>query len=290
MPTAAANGIDIAYATHGDPAAPPLLVIHGLGAQMTDVPAELVDGLVGADFHVVTFDNRDQGESTWFDDAGVPDLGNLFVDPAARIPYLIADMAADAAGLLDALGIPSAHVLGVSLGGMVAQQLAVDHGERVRTLTSIMSTPGRTEGPPTPEAVTSLLVEPAEGREAVIEQSVESGARVIASPGFPFDEAAVRERAALHYDRGNHPDGTLRQLAAVLASPDRTAGLAGVTAPTLVVHGSADPLITLPGGEATAAAVPGAALWVVEGMGHDLPAAVIPELCARQSALIGAAA
>lgn len=287
MPTTPANGIDIAYATHGDPSSPPLLTIHGLGAQMTDWPPAFVDGLVDAGYFVITFDNRDQGRSTWFDEAGVPDVGALLLDPTTPVPYLLADMAADAAGLLDALGVGSAHVLGASMGGMIAQQFAIDHPDRTRSLTSIMSTPGPTTGPPTPEAMAALLVEPAEGRDAVIDQSI-GVSRVLASPGFPFDEAGTRERAALHYDRGNHPDGTVRQLMAILASPDRADRLAGVGVPTLVVHGSADPLVTLPGGRATAEAVPGAELWVVEGMAHDLPAAVIPELCARQAALLSA--
>jgi len=287
VPTTPANGIDIAYATHGDPSSPPLLTIHGLGAQMTDWPPAFVDGLVDAGYFVITFDNRDQGRSTWFDEAGVPDVGALLLDPTTPVPYLLADMAADAAGLLDALGVGSAHVLGASMGGMIAQQFAIDHPDRTRSLTSIMSTPGPTTGPPTPEAMAALLVEPAEGRDAVIDQSIEVS-RVLSSPGFPFDEAGTRERAALHYDRGNHPDGTVRQLMAILASPDRADRLAGVGVPTLVVHGSADPLVTLPGGRATAEAVPGAELWVVEGMAHDLPAAVIPELCARQAALLSA--
>jgi pimeloyl-ACP methyl ester carboxylesterase len=285
LPIAATNGIKIAYATHGEPSAPPLLVIHGLGAQMIDFPPGLVDGLVGAGFHVITFDNRDQGESTWFDDAGQPDIAALLGDPLTPVPYLLADMAADAAGLLDALGFDSAHILGVSMGGMIAQQFAIDYPDQVRTLTSIMSTPGPTIGPPTPEAVAALLVAPVTERDAAIEQSL-AGSRVIASPGFPFDEAGMRTRAEIHFDRGHHPVGTARQLAAVLASPDRTEALGQVTAPTLVVHGAADPLVTLPGGEATAAAIPGAELWVVEGMGHDLPAAVIPELCTRQGTLL----
>ena len=150
MPTTPANGIDITYATHGDPSAPPLLTIHGLGAQMTDFPPAFVEAMVDAGFHVITFDNRDQGGSTWFDDAGVPDIGALLLDPATPVPYLIADMAADAAGLLDALGIGSAHVLGVSMGGMIAQQFAIDHPERTRTLTSIMSTPSPDRRPPDP--------------------------------------------------------------------------------------------------------------------------------------------
>jgi len=287
MPRTSANGIDVTYETRGDPAAPTLLAIHGLGAQMTDWPPGFLDGFVAQGFHVVTFDNRDQGESTWLDDAATPDLGALLGDPTVPVPYRIADMAADAAGLLDALGIDRAHILGVSMGGMIAQQFVIDHPQRSVTLTSIMSTPNPSVGSPTPEAMAALLVPPAEGRDAAIEQSV-AGSRVIGSPGFPFDEAGHRERAALHYDRGYHPEGTARQLAAILASPDRTGGLRGVGVPTLVVHGAEDPLVTLPGGEATAAAVPGAELWVVEGMGHDLPAAVLPELAARQGRLLGA--
>jgi pimeloyl-ACP methyl ester carboxylesterase len=285
VPTIEANGIELTYETHGDPSAPALLSIHGLGAQMTDWPPGFVDGFVAHGYHVITFDNRDQGGSTWFDEAGDPDLGALLGDPTAPVPYLIADMAADAAGLLDALGIDRAHILGVSMGGMIAQQLVIDHPRRSVTLTSIMSTPTPRTGTPTEAAAAALLVAPAEGREAVIEQSV-AGTRVIASPGFPFDEEGVRRRALVHYDRGHHPEGTARQLAAVLASPDRTEGLRGVTVPTLVMHGADDPLVTLPGGEATAAAVPGAELWVVPGMGHDLPAAVLPELAARQAAFL----
>ncbi|MGA2838082.1 MAG: alpha/beta hydrolase [Acidimicrobiales bacterium] len=288
MPTTKANGIELAYDRFGDPGSPPLLCIHGLGAQMTDWPPGLTEGLVGQGYHVVCFDNRDQGESTWFDDAGEPDVAALLFDPPVTVPYLLADMADDAVGLLDSLGIERAHVFGVSMGGMIVQQLAIDHPGRVATLTSVMSTPGPTVGPPTPEALEALLVPAAEGRDEVIDQSVETS-RVIASPGFPFDEAEVRRRASVHFDRGNHPAGTVRQLAAILASPDRTSGLHGVGVPTLVVHGAADPLVTLPGGRATAAAVPGAELWVVEGMGHDLPAAVLPELVARQGALAAAA-
>jgi len=285
LPTTTANGIEIAYATYGDPSSPPLLAVHGLGAQMTDFPPAFIDGLVESGFFLITFDNRDQGESTWMDEAGQPDLAALMGDPDTPVPYLLADMAADAAGLLDALGIEDAHVLGVSMGGMIAQQFTIDYPNRVRSLTSIMSTPGPTTGPPTSEALSALLVAPVTERDAAIEQSL-AGSRVIASPGFPFDEVGMRARAEVHFDRGHHPAGTARQLAAVLASPDRTDALAGVTVPTLVVHGAADPLVTLPGGEATAAAVPGAELWVVEGMGHDLPQAVLPELCARQGALL----
>ena len=284
MPTTTSNGIELTYETFGDPAATPLLTIHGLGAQMTDWSPGFTQGFVDQGYYVITFDNRDQGGSTWFDDAGEPDIGALLGDPSVSVPYLLSDMADDAAGLLDSLGVERAHVLGVSMGGMIAQQFAIDHPERTITLTSIMSTPGPTHGPPTPEAMGALLVAPADGREAAIEQSIQ-GTRVISSPGFPFDEVGVRERAALHYDRGYHPAGTLRQLAAILASPDRSVALGGVNVPTLVMHGADDPLVTLPGGEATAAAVPGAELWVVPGMGHDLPAEILPELHARQGKL-----
>ena len=285
MATTKSNGIELTYATFGDPSAPPLLVIHGLGAQMTDWPSGAVEGLADQGYHVITFDNRDQGESTWFDDSGEPDVAALLFDPTIPVPYQLSDMAADAAGLLDALGLDSAHILGVSMGGMIAQQFAIDHPTRARTLTSIMSTPSHAIGPPTPEALTSLLVPVPEGRDAVIEQSV-AGSRVISSPGFPFDEAGVRQRAAVHYDRGHHPVGTLRQRAAIMASPDRTSGLAGLDLPALVIHGADDPLVTLPGGEATAAAISGSELWIIEGMGHDLPAARLPDICVRQGALL----
>jgi len=288
VPRTAANGIELTYEALGDPSAPTLLAIHGLGAQMTDWRPGVLDGFVAQGYHVVTWDNRDQGGSTWFDDAGQPDLGALLHDPSVPVPYLVADMAADAVGLLDALGIDRAHVLGVSMGGMIAQQFVIDHPDRSISLTSIMSTPNTRVGTPTPEASAALLAPPAVGRDAVIEQSV-AGSRVISSPGFPFDEAGLRQRAAVHYDRGHHPEGTARQLAAILASPDRTDGLRGVTVPTLVVHGAADPLVTLPGGEATAAAVPGAEFWVVDGMGHDLPAEILEELATRQGRFLAIA-
>ncbi len=284
MPRTAANGIELTYETHGDPAAPTLLAIHGLGAQLIDWRTGFIEAFVAEGFHVVTFDNRDQGGSTWFDGAGEPDLDALLGEEPVSAPYLVADMAADAVGLLDALGVDRAFVVGVSMGGMIAQQLVIDHPERAAALTSIMSTPDPRIAPPTPEASAALLVEPATDRAAAIEQSV-AGSRVISSPGFPFDEAGLRERAGRHFDRGHHPAGTSRQLAAILASPDRTGGLHGVDVPTLVVHGAADPLVTLPGGLATAEAVPGAHLWVVDGMGHDIPAEIVPELASRQSAL-----
>lgn len=277
MPRTPANGIELTYETHGDPAGPPLLAIHGLGAQMTDWRPEIVEALVDEGFHVVTFDNRDQGESTWLDDTGDPDVTELLGDGTASVPYLVADMAADAAGLLDALGIGQAYVLGVSMGGMIAQTFALEFPGRTRTLTSIMSTTGDpTVGQPRPEALAALVPVPPISREEAMDQGAVMW-RTIGSPGFPFDEPAVRERAGAAYDRAFHPAGNTRQLAAIVTQPDRTPALASVTAPTLVVHGEDDPLVDPSGGRATAAAVPGARLLLVPGMGHDLP----PELTDR---------
>ena len=289
MPTVTSNGITIDYETYGDPSDPALLMIHGLGAQRTDWKPSAIDRFVAEGLYVVTFDNRDQGGSTWFDEAGEPDLVALLFGTGGEPTYLLSDMAADAAGLLDALGIAEAHVLGVSMGGMIAQQFAIDHPTKTRTLTSIMSTPSTAVGAPTEEAQTALLQPPAEGREAVIDQSIEVS-RIIGSPGFVFDEADARERAAIHYDRGNHPVGTQRQLAAILCSPDRSVGLAGVVVPSLVVHGESDPLVTLPGGLATAEALANSELWTVPGMGHDLPDPVLDELLVRHRALVARAA
>jgi hypothetical protein len=287
MPTVAANGIEISYERRGDPSGTPLLMIHGLGAQMTDWDDRFLDLVVEAGFHVIIFDNRDAGESTWFDEAGEPDLVALLMEGVGEPPYLVADMAADAAALLDALDLGSVHVLGVSMGGMIAQQFAIDHGHRVLTLTSIMSTPHiLTVGQPTDEALVSLMAPPAATRQEAIDQMLFTG-RFISSPAYAFDEEFHQGRAAQHYDRGYHPVGTARQTAAIMASPDRTEALRAITTPTLVIHGDADPLVTLPGGHATASAVEGSELWVIEGMGHDLPQALWPQLIERLSAHTG---
>jgi pimeloyl-ACP methyl ester carboxylesterase len=289
MPTIASNGITLAYETLGDPSGEPLLLIHGLGAQMTDWPDYALAGLVDQGFHVVMFDNRDVGASTWLDELGEPDVAALLFGTGGSAPYLLSDMAADAAGLLEGLGIGSAHVLGVSMGGMIAQQFAIDHPGATRTLTSIMSTPDPSVSPPADEAIGALMAPAVEEREAAIEQSIAT-TRIIASPGFPFDEAGVRARAEVHFDRGHHPVGAVRQLAAILASPDRRPGLAGLEMPVLVVHGDADLLVTPTGGVATAGAVPHAEHWVIEGMGHDLPVEVAGELVARVATLAGVSA
>jgi len=255
----------------------------GLGAQLVAWDDELVDAFARRGFHVLRFDNRDVGLSTWLDDAGTPDFAGL-LSGASRPPYSIADMANDAAGLLDALDIAAAHVFGVSLGGMIAQSLAIGHPDRVRTLTSIMSTTGDPSvGQPHPEAVEALLAPEPTDREGAVEAALASW-RVIGSPGFPFHADRIAASAAMAYDRAFHPDGTARQLAAILGSPDRTPGLAKLTVPTLVIHGDSDPLVDPSGGKATAAAVPGAALWTVPGMGHDLPPELFGELVERVAA------
>ena len=283
MPSTAANDITIEYETAGDPGHPVLLLIMGLGGQLIAWDDEFVAALVAKGFYVVRFDNRDVGLSTWFDEAGTPDLVAAFTGEV-QAAYLLSDMAGDAAGLLDALGIESAHVLGVSMGGMIAQSLAIGHPTRVRTMISIMSTTGdRSVGQPSPEAIGALLVPPPADRDAAIDMSVKTW-QVIGSPGFPFHEDRIRAGAAAAYDRAIHPAGVARQLVAILSSPDRTPALRGLDVPTLVVHGESDALVNPTGGKATADAVPGATLWTIPGMGHDLPIELFEEVADRVAA------
>jgi pimeloyl-ACP methyl ester carboxylesterase len=272
VPTAHANGIDIEYRTEGDPSHPALLLVMGLGAQLIAWPQAFVDTLRDRGFFVIVFDNRDCGLSTKFD--GLPDILSLFAGDPTTAPYRVEDMADDAAALLAELGIARAHVVGASMGGMITQALVIHHPDRFLSACSIMSTTGdRSVGAPTGDAMTALMRPAATSRDEAIEASVE-GSRVIGSPDYPADEAVLRERAGEAYDRSYCPDGTARQLAAILASPDRTEGLRGVRLPFLVLHGEADPLVTPSGGEATAAAVPGSKLITFPGMGHDLPEAL----------------
>ena len=276
MPTVHANGIDLEYVTDGDPGGQPMLLVMGLGAQLITWPQGFVDGLVERGYFVIRYDNRDCGLSTKFE--GLPSITSLFSGDPSSATYSIEDMADDAAALLTELAVERAHVVGASMGGMITQALAVNHADRVLSACSIMSTTGdRSVGAPTGEAITALLRPVATTREEAIAASVE-GSRVIGSPKYPADEALLRERAAAAFDRCYCPEGTARQLGAVLSSPDRTDGLRGVRMPFLVIHGADDPLVTLSGGEATAAAVPGARLLVVPGMGHDLPEPVWGEL------------
>jgi pimeloyl-ACP methyl ester carboxylesterase len=277
---AAANGIEIAYETHGDPGDEPLLLVMGLGAQLIAWPIELCDALVDRGFFVIRYDNRDTGLSTRFDDAGgdlMTSFMRAFQGQPLDAPYTLSDMAADGVALLDHLGIDGAHVVGASMGGMIAQTLAIEHPTRVRTLTSIMSMTGEPEyGQPTPEALEILIRPVGTTRDEAIEATV-AGSKVIASPAH-WDEGVARQRAAEAYDRCFNPAGVARHLLAVLASGSRAEGLTQLDVPTLVIHGDLDPLVTPSGGQRTAELVPGAELLVIEGMGHDLPPAVLGQV------------
>ncbi|GAA3474572.1 alpha/beta fold hydrolase [Nonomuraea roseola] len=278
---AKSNGIEIAYDSFGTPGDRPLLLIMGLGSQLVHWDEEFCELLAARGHHVVRYDNRDVGLSTHLTEAGVPELV-----PGAAAPYLLSDMADDAAGLMDALGWPAAHVLGVSMGGMIAQALAIGHPDRVLSLTSIMSTPGPDVGPPTPEAMAALFSPPAPDRQTAVERALEVWA-VIGSPGYEMDRERIAKVAGLAYDRAYDPAGTARQLAAILASGDRTEGLGGLTMPALVIHGEADPLVQIAGGRATAAAIPGATLLTYPGMGHDLPRPLWEEIMDAVTAVQG---
>jgi pimeloyl-ACP methyl ester carboxylesterase len=272
VPTAPVNGIDIEYVTSGDPADPVLLLVMGLGAQLTAWPEGFVEQLAGRGFFIVRFDNRDSGLSTKFE--GTPDYMALFSGDRSSAPYRIEDMADDALALLTALGLDRVHVVGASMGGMITQAMVIAQPERFLSACSIMSTTGDpTVGAPTAEAVTALLRPPAANRDDAIAASL-AGSKAISSPGFPFDVDLMTRRAGATYDRNYCPGGTGRQLAAILAAADRTEGLGRLKLPFLVIHGEEDPLVTVSGGKATAAAVSGSRLILIPGMGHDLPAAV----------------
>lgn len=279
MPTISANDIDICYESFGPEDAPPVLLVMGLGAQMIAWPTGFVSELLERGFRVIRFDNRDAGLSTR--SAGEPpDVLALFAKfttgETVEAPYTLSLLADDAAGLLDALGLPAAHIVGASMGGMIVQTMAIEHPDKVLSLTSIMSTTGDPAvGQAAPDAMAALLAPPPATRDEAIEQGVKAS-QVIA--GSLFDEDNARARAAEAYDRANNPEGFRFQLAAIAASGDRTDRLRELDVPTLVVHGRHDPLVTLSGGEATAAAIPGADLLVFGEMGHDLPEKYWPQL------------
>jgi pimeloyl-ACP methyl ester carboxylesterase len=283
MANVTANGISIEYETFGDPAKPALALIMGLGAQMIFWQEDFCRQLMERGFHVVRFDNRDCGLSRHFQELGIPDVGaamaaSLSGEPVPAPPYTLRDMAADVIGLLDALGIERAHVVGASMGGMIAQTVAIEHPARVRSMTSIMSTTGNREVPPaTPEAMTALLTPSPSERAEFIDHMVKTF-RIVGSPGFEFDETSFRDRIGRAFDRSYDPSGVARQLVAVLADGDRKQRLRSVQVPTLVIHGKNDPLVPVEGGVDTADAVPGARLLVIEGMGHDLPRAAWPKI------------
>lgn len=282
MPSAPANGITIEYETIGNPESPPVLLITGFSCQLTEWNPLLLQALAESGFYVICFDNRDVGLSTWFDNGQEDDTGAAG-EQSAPSAYSMSDMAADTAGLLDFLGLESAHVVGYSMGGMIAQTLAIEHPERTRTLTSISSSTGNSAvGQPQPEALAVLLAPPANSRADAVQGSLAVW-RVIGSPGFPLDEEALSAHAAADYDRAFHPSGSERQLNAIVTQPDRTDALAGVRVPTLVIHGESDVLVDPSGGLATAAAIPGARLKLVPGLGHDIHPDLFSELVSELS-------
>lgn len=277
------NGLELVYDAFGAADAVPVLLIGGLGAHMIHWEDEFCLQLAGRGYRVIRYDNRDIGLSSKLEQLGVPDIAAL-AQAAARgesidAPYLLQDMAEDAVGLLGALGIPSAHLVGHSMGGLIACEATIAHPARVRTLTVIGSTTGDPSlPPPTPEAEAVLMIPYAPGRQGYIDGLLHTW-RGFSGPDVPLDEAHIRRLAGRVFDRGLSPTGRARQMAAMLAYPDdRTKALNTITAPTLVIHGAADPLAPLPCGEAVAAAIPGARLVVIEAMGHLMPPAVFPAL------------
>jgi len=274
---APANGIELAYDQIGDPDGTPLLMIMGLATQLIHWDERFCRLFAERGYRVIRFDNRDIGHSTKIEQAGSPGTARMLFglgEPA----YKLSDMALDTVGLLDHLGIDRAHLVGASMGGMIAQTLAIDHPERVRTLTSIMSTTGnRRLGLPRLRAFGTLFAKPPRSREAYAKQAVKTF-KVIGSPGYPFDEERFRVMALAAYDRCFYPPGVSRQLHAINSSGDSTRRLRKLRVPALVIHGDSDSLIRPSAGRATARAIPGARLRVLEGMGHDLPPQLWPTL------------
>jgi pimeloyl-ACP methyl ester carboxylesterase len=277
---AVGDGVELCYQEMGDPEGEPLLLVMGLATQMIAWDETFCGMLADRGFRVVRFDNRDIGRSTKLKRAGVPPRLDMMLGRRGSAAYLLRDMAADTVGLMDRLEIESAHLVGASMGGMIAQTTAIEHPARVRSLVSIMSTTGsRRVGHPSYRTFGVLFGKPPGGRDATVERAVKTF-RTIGSPGYPFEEERVRQIAGRSHDRGHHSAGVLRQLHAITASGDRTAALRGVDVPTLVIHGKSDPLVDPSGGRATARAIPGARLEMVEGMGHDLPRQLWPDFVA----------
>ncbi len=269
--TVTAGTVELAYETFGEQGDPPVVLVMGLGTQMIWWEDEFCADLAARGHFVVRFDNRDCGLSTHIEDAPTPNVMAALTGDTSSASYTLDDMADDTTHLLEALGLEAAHFAGASMGGMIAQTIAIRHPERVRSLTSIMSTTGDPAvGQPTEHAMQALMAPMPSNREEALDRTLQTW-RTIRSPGFAFDEDKVRELAEISYERAFDPGGFGRQLVAIFASGDRTDRLRAVEAPALVIHGDADPLIQPSGGEATAAAIPGAELLMIEGMGHDLP-------------------
>ncbi|MEH6722691.1 MAG: alpha/beta fold hydrolase [Qipengyuania sp.] len=283
MPKAIANGIEIHYEEQGDKTAPPMLLIMGFGAQLTLWPDELVEALANRGFRVIRYDNRDIGLSHKFDGVKAPGLvkmtllSKLGLKP--KVPYTLADMADDGAGLLDTLGIEKAHIVGASMGGMIAQHFVSRHADKCLSLTTIFSTTGNPKLPPAkPEAMKALVTRPDSTDEEVLVEHGMMVARTIGSPGYPTEDERLRERTTASVRRSFYPEGPTRHLSAIVADGDRRGMLKDVTVPTLVLHGEDDPLVPCEGGRDTAASIPGAKLKTIPGWGHDLPLELVDEL------------
>lgn len=283
MPKAIANGIEIHYEEQGEKTAPPMLLIMGFGAQLTLWPDELVEALASRGFRVIRYDNRDIGLSHKFDGVKAPGLvkmtllSKLGLKP--KVPYTLADMADDGAGLLDTLGIEKAHIVGASMGGMIAQHFVSRHADKCLSLTTIFSTTGNPKLPPAkPEAMKALVTRPDSTDEKVLVEHGMMVARTIGSPGYPTEDERLRERTTASVRRSFYPEGPTRHLSAIVADGDRRGMLKDVTVPTLVLHGEDDPLVPCEGGRDTAASIPGAKLKTIPGWGHDLPLELVDEL------------
>ena len=284
-----ANGMQIAFDAFGDPGDRPLLLVMGLGTPMLAWRPEMCALLADRGFHVIRFDNRDAGRSTHLRDAPQPDvMAALTRGDVSSASYRLDDMAEDAFGLLDALDLGAAHVLGISMGGMIAQTMAAHRPGRVLSLTSVASTPSPSLTNPTPAAAATLMRPPAGSREDQIAQMLEVS-RVIGSPGFPPDNEWRAELAAMIWDQGLDPAGVMRQMMAIYASGDRTEAVRGIRVPTLVIHGDSDPLIDVAAGRRTAQLIAGAELLIIPGMGHDLPRQVWPTIADALAQVAGRA-
>ena len=270
--------VELCYEPFGDPGRPAVLLVMGLGTQMLAWHSDFCTELADRGFFVIRYDNRDVGRSTHLTDRPVPRPTEFLTRRIRQPAYLLADMAADGIGLLDELGVERAHVVGASMGGMIAQTMAANHPDRVLSLVSIMSSTGsRWSGQPAPRILPVFLQKPATSKEAYVERLVKLFA-LVGSPGFERDQDELRELAATSWDRGNDPGGMARQLGAIIASGHRAADLKQIQVPTLVIHGKSDRLIRPSGGRATARAIPDARLDVIDGMGHDLPRGVWPRI------------
>jgi pimeloyl-ACP methyl ester carboxylesterase len=281
MPKAKVNDIEIEYETFGDPSSKPLLLVMGLGTQMIAWLDEMCETLANQGFYVIRFDNRDVGLSTKFEEAGLPDLAEIYAavgrGESVEVPYTIEDMADDAIGVLDALNIDKAHICGASMGGEIAQVIAYRHPKRVLSLTSIMSTTGNRDLPkPSDELMQEMFAPIPPDRESIIKQGVRYGKLTYGT--FPYNEEKAYEMGAKAYDRSYFPLGSLRQMAAIFANGNRKPKLASINVPTLVIHGREDPLAPVEGGIDTAEAIPGAELLIIEGMGHSFPPEVVPQI------------